>query len=96
MNNESYHPILKEAPIAHTLHKWDNNTRILSYEYNGRNIISIHIPGTEEVGFRHGSDGNVQNIPFIQQIYVMLDGFNKCIKSKVTFNLSNDALNMRP
>lgn len=96
MNNENYHPILKEAPIAHALHKWDNNTRILSYEYNGRNIISIHIPGTEEVGFRHGSDGNVQNIPFIQQIYVMLDGLNKCIKSKVTFNLSNDALNMRP
>ncbi len=96
MNNENFHPVLREPPAAHALHKWDGEKRILSYEYNGRKIISIEIPGTEEVGFRHGSDGNIQNIPFIQNIYVMLDDTDREVKAKVKLTLSGDALNMRP
>ncbi|MGL5694752.1 MAG: hypothetical protein ACRCXA_11785, partial [Peptostreptococcaceae bacterium] len=68
MNNENFHPILAEPPIAHALHKWDEEKRILTYEYNGRNIITMEIGGNKDVGFRHGSDGNLQNIPFIQQL----------------------------
>ena len=93
MNNENFHPILNEPPIAHALHKWDEENRILTYEYNGRNIITMEIGGDDEVGFRHGSDGNLQNIPFIQQLYIMLD---RPTKSKVTFNLSSDAINLKP
>lgn len=93
MNNENFHPILNEPPIAHALHKWDEEKRILTYEYNGRNIITMEIGGTDEVGFRHGSDGNLQNIPFMQQLYVMID---RPIKSKMTLNLSSDAINMKP
>ncbi|GAA0085141.1 hypothetical protein UT300007_15800 [Clostridium sp. CTA-7] len=93
MNNENFHPELIEPPIAHALHKWNEETRTLTYEYNGKNIITMKIDGEDEVGFRHGSDGNLQNIPFIQQIYVTLD---KPAKAKVTFLLSEDAINMRP
>ncbi|WP_042276228.1 alpha-galactosidase [[Clostridium] dakarense] len=93
MNNKNFHPILNEPPIAHALHKWDEENRILTYEYNGRNIITMEIGGDDEVGFRHGSDGNLQNIPFVQQLYVMLD---RPIKSKVTLLLSSDAINMKP
>ena len=93
MNNENFHPVLNEPPIAHALHKWDEKNRILTYEYNGKNIITMEIGGTDEVGFRHGSDGNLQNIPFIQQIYVMLD---RPVKAKVTLLLSDDAINMKP
>lgn len=73
MHNQNHHPTLKEPPIAHALHKWNEESRTLTYEYNGRNIITLHIPGKEEAGFRHGSDGTLQSIPFIQQIYVSLD-----------------------
>lgn len=93
MNNENFHPILNEPPIAHALHKWDEEKRVLTYEYNGRNIITMEIGEGEDVGFRHGSDGNLQNIPFVQQLYVMLD---KKVTSKVTLLLSNEAINMKP
>lgn len=93
MNNENFHPILNEPPIAHALHKWDEEKRVLTYEYNGRNIITMEIGDGEDVGFRHGSDGNLQNIPFVQQLYVMLD---KKVTSKVTLLLSGEAINMKP
>ncbi|MGL5379950.1 MAG: hypothetical protein ACRDBA_08510, partial [Clostridium sp.] len=93
MNNENFHPTLIEPPIAHALHKWDEENRVLTYEYNGRNIITMEVGGDDEVGFRHGSDGNLQNIPFIQQLYVMVD---RPITCKVTLLLSKDAINMKP
>ncbi|HEX2927737.1 MAG TPA: alpha-galactosidase [Ruminiclostridium sp.] len=93
LNSEYFHPILKEPPIAHAMHKWDEVSRVLSYEYNGRDIISIKIPGTDEVGYRHGSDGNLQSIPFVQQLYVMLDN---PVKARMTLHLSSGAVNMRP
>lgn len=93
MNNENFHPKLKEPPIAHALHKWDDSTRTLTYEYNGVNLITIQIPGTDDVGFRHGSDGSMLNIPYFQNIYLMLDN---PVKAKVIFSLSKEAINMRP
>ncbi|MGL1893321.1 MAG: alpha-galactosidase [Spirochaetaceae bacterium] len=93
MNNENFHPILNEPPLAHALHKWNEETRELTYEYNGRNIMTIEIPGDEEIGFRHGSDGNIQNNPFVQQLYFMVD---QPIHCRCTFLLSDDAVCMRP
>lgn len=93
MNNENFHPILKEPPVAHALHKWNEESRTLTYEYNGRNLITVEIPGEEYVGFRHGSDGNIQSNPMIQQIYMMLD---HPVSARVSFRLSSEAVNMRP
>ncbi len=93
MNNDNFHPILEEPPIAHALHKWNEASRTLVYEYNGRPLITIQIPGTDDVGFRHGSDGNILNRPFIQQIYIMLDN---PVTARARFLISSDAVNMRP
>lgn len=93
MHNQNNHPTLKEPPIAHALHQWDEANRTLTYEYNGRNIIALHIPGDKEAGFRHGSDGNLQSRPFMQQIYVSLD---ETVTAEMRILLSADAINMRP
>jgi len=96
MNNKNFHPILKEPPLAHALHIWDEDTRVLNYEYNGRNIISIKIPGDDEVGYRHGSDGNIINTPFFQNIYITLESCERPVNAVATFTLSGEAVNMRP
>lgn len=93
MNNENFHPIQKVPPIAHALHRWNENTKTLSYEYNGIGIISFFIPDSEDLGFRHGSDGSMQSVQYVQQIYVAAE---KEMNVQVTFNLSADAINMRP
>ena len=38
-----------EPPIAHAYHHWDEQARTLTYTYNGRRILEIHIPGTDRV-----------------------------------------------
>lgn len=71
MNNENYHPIQKESPCAHALHRFDEKTRCLTYEYNGVDILSMTFPPCQELGFRHGSDGSMQSLAYAQQIYIM-------------------------
>ncbi|MHC1748484.1 MAG: hypothetical protein AB9856_08900 [Cellulosilyticaceae bacterium] len=93
MNNENFHQVLKVPPIAHALHHWNEETRMLSYEYNGKDIISMIIPRTTEVGFRHGSDGSIQSVQYMQQVYITLD---QPMKVEIKFTLSQDAINMRP
>lgn len=93
MNNENFHPILKEPPLAHALHTYDPESRTLSYEYNGVKILKLTIPGTAEVGFRHGSDGSLNSMPCTQQLYVMVD---EPVKAEVTFILSRESLSMKP
>jgi hypothetical protein len=83
-----------EPPIAHAYHHWDEGQRTLTYTYNNRRILEIHIPGGARVSFRHGSDGQLQSLPFFQQIYVMLSGAP--VTATVRFQLSHDAVNMRP
>ncbi len=83
-----------EPPIAHAYHHWDEDRRTLTYTYNNRRILSVHIPGKSRVSFRHGSDGQLQSFPLFQQIYIMLSGEN--VTATVTFQLSHDAVNMRP
>ncbi len=93
MNNENYHPVQKVPPIAHALHKWDEKSRTISYEYKGRDILTAVIPGDGEAGYRHGSDGTMQSIAYVQQVYLEVD-----VPTWVTlkFQLSRDTINMKP
>ncbi len=93
MNNENFHPVQTVSPLAHALHHWDEEKRLLSYEYNGEDILSMRIKESEDAGFRHGSDGTMQSIAYIQQIYVMVE---KPMWVTVTFRLSKETVCMRP
>lgn len=93
MNNENFHPIQKVPPLAHALHHWDEETKTLRYEYNGEDIISMQIPESEDVGFRHGSDGTMQSIAYVQQIYIMVE---KPMWVTIRFTLSDGTVNMKP
>lgn len=93
MNNENFHPVLKVPPLAHALHRWDEETKTLTYEYNGTDILTMTIPESDDVGFRHGSDGNMQSIALTQQLYIMVE---KPMWVTARFCLSREAINMRP
>ena len=93
MNNENIHPIQKVPPLAHALHHWDPKTRTLSYEYNGATILTSAIPGEGDVGYRHGSDGTMQSIAYVQQIYLEVD---TPVWTTLEFRLSKDAINIKP
>lgn len=93
MNNENFHPVQQVPPLAHALHKWDEKTKTLSYEYNGTDILRVTIPESKDVGFRHGSDGNMQSIALMQQIYIMVE---KPMWVTVRFCLSGETVNMQP
>ncbi|MBT3193569.1 MAG: hypothetical protein HN341_13545 [Verrucomicrobia bacterium] len=93
VNCQHPHPILRVPPIAHILDKWDAERRILTYEYNGRDLLSIQVPGTAEIGYRQTSDICMQSTPDVQQLYVDADAD---VQSIVTLNLSEKAINMRP
>jgi alpha-galactosidase len=93
VNCKHPHPILKIPPIAHILDKWDAERRLLTYEYNGRNLLSIHVPEPAEIGYRQTSDICMQSTPDIQQLYVDAD---EEVKAIVTFHLSDKAMNVKP
>lgn len=86
-------PTLAEPPIVHAAHEFDEDTHVLSYEYNGRKIIQMVGQGKDGFGYRHTSDGDIQSRPFIQQLYFVLDE-PKMVQ--VTFHLSKDVICMRP
>lgn len=93
MNNENFHPVQKIPPAVHALHKWDPDTRTLSYEYNGTDILTVVVPGDGEVGFRHGSDGTMQSVAYVQQVYLEVE---EPVWATLTFRLGKDAVNMKP
>ncbi len=84
----------REPPIAHALPCWNPQTRTLRYEYNGRSLVSIHIPGESEIQYRIASDGQIQSAPMFQQIYVVV--FSEPVAARVTITMSEDAIVMRP
>jgi uncharacterized protein (UPF0297 family) len=97
INSHRFHPIQKEPPIAHALANRNETDSKITYEYNGRNIIEISFDTNEEISQRNGSDGNISSAPLSQQIYVMIEDKDFAeVNAKVRFNLSGDALNMRP
>lgn len=93
MNNENFHPIQSVPPLAHALHKWNEEAKTLSYEYNGEDILTMAIPESEDAGFRHGSDGSMQSIAYTQQIYIMVE---KPMWVTAKFCLSKETINMKP
>ena len=93
MNNENFHPVCKEPPLAHALHHWDEGAMSLRYEYNGADVITVSLAGALNPGYRHGSDGSMQSMQNTQQIYIELDA---PFWADVTFSLSGDTVNMRP
>lgn len=93
MNNENFHPTRQTPPVVHALHHWDKTVGILRYEYNGVDILEIQVPAGTELGFRHGSDGSMQSVQYIQQIYLASE--TPC-RARVTVRLNERSLNMRP
>ena len=93
MNNENFHPVLKEPPVAHALHKWVPDAGLLTYEYNGITILEIDAKDAKNLGFRHGSDGTMQSIQYLQQIYLAAD---EPVEVKVKIRLNKGSLTMRP
>lgn len=87
------YPVLTEPPYAHAITKWYEDKRLLVYEYNGRPVISITIPGIAHVDYRLSSDGDIISDPFVQQHYVVV---SEPVEGMLTFQLSSDAINMRP
>jgi len=83
-----------EPPICFASSEWDKDTRILRYTYNGRDLISMKIPGDAPVDFRGWSDAMIQSDPCTQQLFVTLD--SEDVTTKVIFTLSADAIVMRP
>lgn len=93
MNNENFHPVLQVPPLAHALHRWNKETKTLTYEYNGIDIIKVRIPESKDPGFRHGSDGTMQSTQYTQQIYLSVE---RPMWVTLEFQLSNEATLMRP
>lgn len=87
------YPTLSEPPYAHAVTRWDKEKRLLTCEYNGRPTIAIAIPGTDPVDYRTSSDGDLSSDPLVQQIYVIV---KQPVTATVTFQLSGEAVNMRP
>lgn len=79
--------------MAHALHKWWEATKTLTYEYNGQNIIEITFPLDKEPGYRHGSDGTMQSIQYIQQIYLEVE---EPVDVTISFLLGEHAMNLKP
>ena len=93
MNNENFHPVLPVPPLAHALHRYDEATKTLFYEYNGVDVIKVCLSEADDAGFRHGSDGTMQSIQYIQQIYMTVE---RPMWVTLCITLSPDTVNMRP
>ena len=93
MNNENFHPVLREPPLAHALHHWDQEQGLLRYEYNGVDVIEVRVPAGTDLGFRHGSDGSMQSIQYLQQVYLASE--TPCT-ARITLRLHQGAINLRP
>jgi hypothetical protein len=84
-----------EPPICFADSVWNEESRLLNYTYNERNLISIQVPGTAAVDYRGHSDAMIQSDPCTQQLFVTLD-VEEPMMATVIFTLSEDAVVMRP
>lgn len=66
-------PTQREPPIVHASADFDDETETLTYEYNGRRIITMTGQGRDGFGYRRSSDGDNQSWPLTQQLYFMYD-----------------------
>lgn len=86
-------PGFDPAPLAHALHHWDEETGLLTYEYNGTTVLSVQVPPHTDLGFRHGSDGSMQSVQYMQQIYLAAE---PACTTRITLRGHAGALNLRP
>lgn len=93
MNNENFHPVLPVPPAAHALHHWDPERGVLTYEYNGTTILQVEVPPHTDLGFRHGSDGSMQSVQYVQQVYLSAE---PACTARITLRAHDGALNLRP
>lgn len=93
MNNENFHPVLPVPPAAHALHHWDPEQGVLTYEYNGTTILQVEVPPHTDLGFRHGSDGSMQSIQYVQQVYLSAE---PACTARITLRGHAGVLNLRP
>lgn len=93
MNNEHFHPVLTQPPLAHALHHWDAEQGLLTYEYNGTTVLEVRVPPHTDLGFRHGSDGSMQSVQYVQQVYLAAE---PSCTAQVTIRGHVGSLNMRP
>jgi hypothetical protein len=82
-----------EPPLSHASTVWDEKNSTLSYVYNRRRVMTVHIPNYIEPAFRVVSDGNLCSHPMTQQMYISLPEYSWV---RVDISLSSDAINMRP
>jgi hypothetical protein len=85
---------LPEPPATFAHVAWDAERRRLEFEYNGRTVVTIDVPGAGEVKHRIASDGLLQSSPVVQQTFVGL-AEGEC-EAAVTFRTSSEAVAMRP
>lgn len=83
-----------EPPVVFARSNLDEQTRLLTYEYNGRTLVRLRIPGNGDVRYRVKSDACIQSSPHVSQIYVIVD--SDPLPMRVDFCLSEDAAVMRP
>ncbi|UVI29723.1 alpha-galactosidase [Paenibacillus spongiae] len=93
MNQIMKRQTASEPPITQAEHSWNEETNLLQYHYNGRAVITIPLPEGVKAYYRRVSDGNLLTSPFVQQLYL---AFERPQLVRVTFELSGDAVNMRP
>ena len=93
MNNQNFHPVQAVPPNVHALHHWDAETGILRYEYNGRDVITVQVAPGSDLGFRHGSDGSMQSVQYMQQVYLACD---TPLTAVMTLTMGPDAHCLRP
>ncbi|WP_309122355.1 hypothetical protein [Paenibacillus sp.] len=83
----------KEPPYGQANHSFDAENHVLQYHYNGGALLTMALPDGVKAYYRRVSDGNMVSHPFVQQLYL---AFESKQTVRATFELSEDAINMRP
>lgn len=83
-----------EPPVVFARSNLDGPNRLLTYDYNGRTLVRMRIPGDGDVRYRVKSDACIQSSPHVSQLYVIVD--SAPLPMRVEFCLSEDAAVMRP
>ncbi len=86
--------VRREPPVVFARSNLDGQNRLLTYDYNGRTLVRMQIPGTADVRYRVKSDACIQSSPHVSQLYVIVDA--EPLPMRVDFCLSEDAAVMRP
>lgn len=84
-----------EPPRVHAQSHFNEETRELYYEYNGRRVLEVRVPEGNGFRYRFYSDGDICTSPLFQQVYIAMDGMEK-VPVRVDFLMSPEAVCMSP